>query len=173
MKQVWPQKVNKIVAELLSVNACISVIDNVTGGKMTDVLTNTPNHHSYFCGSVILGDYSGERPLLDLRSPLSITMSNSKLSSIISHIADYFNHWFYVEKTQYDVLIYKLKEETPSDVLNVLIGIVYNGKVQINTFSFNTTEMTVEALRDTVVDHALEMLVESLTQYPHLKFMEL
>lgn len=172
MKQVWPQKVSKIVTELLNANACISIADNVTCGKLASVLTDVPNYRDYFCGSIVLGDHSGDRSLLEIRGPLD-NISSAKLPPILRYMSDYCAHWFYVDKPMYTLLVYELDRNEETNAVTIAINFSYNGKSQLQKFNFNTDELTVSELRDTVIDHALEMLVESLTQYPHLKFMEL
>lgn len=172
MKHVWPQKVSKIVSELLNLHASISLIDNVTRGKLSFVLSQLPNRSEYFLGSVTLSNNSGGNYILNLRRPLK-DANTKTLTEVFYRLSNTCANLFFSEYLQCNIIVYKLENDEDSDTQTVAIYITCNRTSQMQKFVFNKTDTTEDEFTDAVVDHTLEMLIELLTKFPHLKYMEL
>lgn len=167
MKEYWPQKVSKIAAELLQLSLHMVVLDNVTNGRLSDVLTNTHNHREYFVGSINVNNDNGNSALFSVK--LQELTSNSKyFQNHILAAMDYAANWF--GHVSYRVLLFELPSKD-TDIKTVVIAINGSTKTVIQQFIFNMNEKTVDDFRNAVINYSLDLITENLMNIPHLKLL--
>lgn len=169
MKQDWPQKVSKIVAELLQTNQRISIIDNITCGKLTSILGSMDNYTNYMAGNIIMTATSSMN-ILDI--PSTLTSYNIRnLESLLQNLFKQGVSWFGRDICHINVLNYEYNTENAT--CTVLIDIrTRQGVCQQQKNMFSIDGLSQDQIRDVIIDYVLELLVEVLIKCPHLKCID-